>query len=33
LVTALFAVPAIVFGRVIGPPDPGNPEPSGGQLP
>jgi hypothetical protein len=33
LVTALFAVPAMALGQVIWPPDPGSPEPSGGQLP
>jgi hypothetical protein len=33
LITALFAVPAMALGQVIWPPDPGNPEPSAGQLP
>ncbi len=33
LVTAVFAVPAMALGQVIWPPDPGSPEPSGGQLP
>jgi hypothetical protein len=33
LVTALFAVPAMALGQIIWPPDPGNPEPSAGQLP
>ena len=33
LVTAAFAVPAMALGQVIWPPDPGSPEPSGGQLP
>jgi hypothetical protein len=28
-VTALFVVPAMALGQVIGSPDPGNPEPSG----
>ncbi len=33
LVTALFAVPAMALGQLIWPPDPGNPEPSAGQMP
>jgi hypothetical protein len=33
LVTALFAVPTMVLGQIIWPPDPGSPEPSAGQLP
>ena len=33
LVSALFAVPAMALGQVIWPAHPGNPEPSGGQLP
>ena len=33
LVTALFAVAAMVLGQVIWPPAPGMPQPSGGQLP
>jgi hypothetical protein len=33
LVSALFAVPAMALGQLIWPPHPGNPEPSGGQLP
>ncbi len=33
LVSALFAVPAMVLGQLIWPPDPANPTPSGGQLP
>src|SRR3712207_4895260 len=33
LVSALFAVPAMVLGQLIWPPDPTNPTPSSGQLP
>lgn len=33
LVTAIFAVPAMMLGQVIWPPDPMGPEPTAGQLP